>query len=148
MKKHKKETLISKWQVVLQVTDKSGEVTKEDILATADTEEEAIELARDYWFSTCKSDHEKSKIFAAIIHPATGDWLEVAAEFVPNPKISIDNGLTFIYPEEALQQIPLCDMEQFLDFEISENVNFYGADTDAEWLERYLEFSGQNLIIG
>lgn len=84
MKKHEKETLMSKWQVVLQVIDKSGEVTKEYTLATTDTKEEAVKLARDskdYWFTICKSVQESGKVFAALIHPTTGDWLEVAAEF-------------------------------------------------------------------
>ena len=136
------------WSIILQATDKSGEVTREDVVAYADTEKEAIEKSKDFWFSTSKEDQEKGKVIAALVNPDTGDWEEVAAEFIPNPKISINNGLTFIYPEEAIRQVPLRDMEQFLDFETSETVNIYGADTDAEWLELYLKFSGQNLIIG
>lgn len=64
-------------------------------------------------------------------------------------KISIDNGNSFVNPEEALQNIDLDSMTVYMDDDTREAVNADLAPcTDIEFLCRYLQLAEDDLIIG
>ena len=74
------ERRAANWHIVLQVTDRADEVIREDVMAYADTREDAVKKAKEYWEDTCMSDQEKSKIIAATKDPETGIYKDIAAE--------------------------------------------------------------------
>lgn len=64
--------------------------------------------------------------------------------------VSLNNGTTYLTAEEALQQMPLMEMAQFMDRDTMELANSECAPdcSDEEWLELYLKYNDGDLIIG
>lgn len=63
--------------------------------------------------------------------------------------ISINNGLSFCEPEEALEAIDLDTMAVYMDDDTREAVAYELAPcSDIEFLRRYLELAPDDLIIG
>ena len=64
-------------------------------------------------------------------------------------KISIDNGLSYVTPKEALKQFGLDVIAYYMDDEDRERTHRDVAPcTDLEFLTRYLEIAREDLIIG
>lgn len=64
-------------------------------------------------------------------------------------KISIDNGATYTTPAEALKEISLDTMAEYMDDDTREAVhNELAPCSDLEFLTRYLEIAPGDLIIG
>ena len=64
-------------------------------------------------------------------------------------QVSVNNGIAFVEPAEALNEIALDVMVNYMDDEAREAVNFELAPcTDLEFLTRYLELAQDDLIIG
>lgn len=64
-------------------------------------------------------------------------------------RISINNGATYITPADALEEISLDTMAEYMDDDTREAVhNEIAPCTDLEFLTRYLELAPDNLIIG
>jgi hypothetical protein len=64
-------------------------------------------------------------------------------------KISIDNGMTFISPEEALEQFSLEIIAHYMDDDDRERTHLEMAPcTDSEFLIHYLEIAKDDIIIG
>ena len=64
-------------------------------------------------------------------------------------QISIDNGAHYIDPADALEEISLDVMAQYMDDDTREAVHDEIAPcTDLEFLTRYLEIAPDDLIIG
>lgn len=64
-------------------------------------------------------------------------------------KISVDNGNSYVSPEEAINSVDWNEIVTFMDDEVREQVHSELAPcTDLEFLERYLEITEENLIIG
>lgn len=63
-------------------------------------------------------------------------------------KISIDNGATFVTPEEALQEVSLDTLTAYMDDDVREEVhNELSPCTEIEFLSRYLQLAEEDLII-
>ena len=64
-------------------------------------------------------------------------------------RISIDNGNTFCEPEEALRQVGMETLVEYMDDEIREAVHRELAPcSEVEFLMRYLELADENLVVG
>ena len=64
-------------------------------------------------------------------------------------EISINNGHSFCEPAEALEEISLDTMLNYMDDDTREAVhNEISPCTDAEFLTRYLELAPDDLVIG
>jgi hypothetical protein len=64
-------------------------------------------------------------------------------------RISVDNGRTFVSPEEALEQFDLDVIAHYMDDEDREQTHLEMAPcTDLEFLTRYLEIAKDDIIIG
>lgn len=64
-------------------------------------------------------------------------------------RISISNGATYTTPAEALEEISLDTMAEYMDDDTRETVhNKFTPCSDVEFLERYLELAPNDLIIG
>ena len=67
----------------------------------------------------------------------------------PKKGISIDNGLTFIEPEEAIKQKEWAVIAHYMEDEAREQVHHELAPcTNLEFLKRYLEVAECDLVIG
>ena len=64
-------------------------------------------------------------------------------------RISIDNGMNFVTPEEALEQFDLEVISYYMDDEDRERTHREVSPcTDLEFLTRYLETAKDDVIIG
>ena len=64
-------------------------------------------------------------------------------------RISINNGTTYTTPAEALEEISLDTMAEYMDDDTREAVhNELAPCSDLEFLTRYLEIAPGDLIIG
>ena len=64
-------------------------------------------------------------------------------------RISIDNGTTYITPAEALEEVSIDTMSEYMDDDTREAVyNELAPCSDVEFLTRYLELASNDLIIG
>ena len=64
-------------------------------------------------------------------------------------RISVDNGRTFVSPEEALKQFDLDTIVYYMDDDERELTHLEMAPcTDLEFLVRYLEIAKDDVIIG
>lgn len=64
-------------------------------------------------------------------------------------RISINNGATYTTPAEALEEISIDTMAEYMDNDTREDVhNELAPCSDVEFLERYLELAPADLIIG
>jgi hypothetical protein len=64
-------------------------------------------------------------------------------------EISINNGLTFCSAEEALEEKGFEVIHHYMDADICETVNNEIAPcTELEFLQRYLELTPEDLIVG
>ncbi len=64
-------------------------------------------------------------------------------------KISVDNGRSFVSPNEAIDTVQFQEIVMFMDNETREVVHDELAPcTELEFLTRYLELAKENLIIG
>ena len=64
-------------------------------------------------------------------------------------RISIDNGIHFVEPEEAVHGVDWDTIVHYMDDETREAVNAELAPcTEVEFLTRYLELANDDLIIG
>lgn len=64
-------------------------------------------------------------------------------------KISVDNGNTFVTPEEAIEKVGFEEIVSWMDDDLREDVHSeLEPCTDKEFLKRYLELSDHDLIIG
>ena len=64
-------------------------------------------------------------------------------------QISINNGATYTTPAEALEEISLDTMAEYMDNDTLEAVhNELAPCSDIEFLERYLELAPDDLIVG
>lgn len=64
-------------------------------------------------------------------------------------QISIDNGATYTTPAEALKEISIDIMAEYMDDDTREAVhNELAPCSDLEFLTRYLEIAPGDLIIG
>lgn len=64
-------------------------------------------------------------------------------------QISINNGATYTTPAEALEEISLDTMAEYMDNDTREAVhNELAPCSDIEFLERYLELAPDDLIVG
>ena len=64
-------------------------------------------------------------------------------------KISIDNGLSYVTPKEALEEFDLEAISYYMDDEDRERTHQEVAPcSDLEFLIRYLKTAKENLIIG
>lgn len=67
----------------------------------------------------------------------------------PRKEISIDNGLTWVEPEEAIKQKDWAVIAHYMEDEAREKVhNEMAPCTDLEFLKRYLEVAENDLVIG
>lgn len=63
-------------------------------------------------------------------------------------RISIDNGATYVTVEEALEEISIETLAEYMDDDIREVVHSELAPcSDAEFLNRYLELAADDLIV-
>lgn len=62
--------------------------------------------------------------------------------------ISINNGLTFVSPAEAIAQVGMDAILNMMDDDIRCAVDAIGVDSDEEFLARYLQMAAEDLIIG
>lgn len=90
-------------------------------------------------------------------HAAVNDlWEEYCNGDIPGAPepayphcISIDNGMHYVTPEEALERVTLDTMAVYMDDETRERVHRELAPcSDLEFLTRYLEIAPDDLIIG
>lgn len=64
-------------------------------------------------------------------------------------RISIDNGLTYTTPQDALQVISIDTMAEYMNDDAREAVhNDLAPCADIDFLTRYLEIAPDDLIIG
>lgn len=63
-------------------------------------------------------------------------------------RISIDNGIHFVEPAEAVQTAPWNVIVNMMDDETREAVHAEGPETEIDFLTRYLELAPADLIIG
>ena len=65
-------------------------------------------------------------------------------------RISIDNGATFVEPEEALDRMPYATIENFMDDEVVAEIlrEPLAPCTQIKFLKRYLELAKADLIVG
>ena len=64
-------------------------------------------------------------------------------------RISINNGATYTTPAEALEEISIATMAEYMDNDTREDVhNELAPCSNVEFLERYLELAPADLIIG
>ena len=64
-------------------------------------------------------------------------------------QISINNGATYATAAEALEEISLDTMAEYMDDDAREAVhNELAPCSDIEFLERYLEIAPDDLIVG
>ena len=64
-------------------------------------------------------------------------------------QISINNGATYTTAAEALEEISLDTMAEYMDDDAREAVhNELAPCSDSEFLERYLEIAPDDLIVG
>lgn len=64
-------------------------------------------------------------------------------------QISISNGATYTTPAEALEEISIETMAEYMDDNIRETVhNELAPCSDIEFLTRYLEIAPDDLIVG
>lgn len=63
-------------------------------------------------------------------------------------KISINNGLTFVSPAEALEGVKLEDLAIFMEEEARELAHGQCDGTDLDFLNIYLENAENDLIFG
>ena len=63
-------------------------------------------------------------------------------------KISIDNGMTFVSPKEAIEKVEFEEIVSWMDVDVREEVHSMDYDSDLEFLEKYLRISEKDLIIG
>lgn len=63
-------------------------------------------------------------------------------------RISIDNGHSFVTPEEAVKAMPWETIVNLMDDETREAVNAEWIDSEVEFLTRYLELAPDDLIVG
>lgn len=64
-------------------------------------------------------------------------------------RISINNGATYTTPAEALEEISIDTMAEYMDDDTREAVhNELAPCSDLEFLTRYLELAPDDLIIG
>ncbi|QCI60650.1 hypothetical protein [Dysosmobacter welbionis] len=64
-------------------------------------------------------------------------------------QISINNGATYTTAAEALEEISLDTMAEYMDDDAREAVhNELAPCSDIEFLERYLEIAPDDLIVG
>ena len=63
-------------------------------------------------------------------------------------KISINNGASFVTPEEALREISIDTLAAYMDDDVREQVHLELAPcTELEFLSRYLQLAKEDLII-
>lgn len=63
-------------------------------------------------------------------------------------KISIDNGMTFVSPKEAIEKVEFEEIVSWMDVDVREEVHSMDYDSDLDFLEKYLRISEKDLIIG
>jgi hypothetical protein len=64
-------------------------------------------------------------------------------------QISVDNGRSYVTPNEAIEAQPWDVIVSFMDDDVRETVhNELAPCTEAEFLTRYLELAPHDLIIG
>lgn len=64
-------------------------------------------------------------------------------------KLSIDNGNTFVTPEEALKHLPMKTIAFYMDDNVREFVHAcFKGDSDADFIRAYLLLAVDDLIIG
>ena len=64
-------------------------------------------------------------------------------------QISINNGATYTTPAQALEEVSIDTMSEYMNDDIREAVhNELAPCSDIEFLERYLKLATDNLIIG
>jgi hypothetical protein len=64
-------------------------------------------------------------------------------------RISIDNGMTFVSPEEALERFDLDTIAHYMDDDDRERTHLEIAPcTDFEFLTHYLEIAKNDIVIG
>ena len=64
-------------------------------------------------------------------------------------RISVDNGMTFVSPEEALERFELGIIAHYMDDDDKARTYLEMAPcTDLEFLRRYLEIAKDDVIIG
>ena len=62
--------------------------------------------------------------------------------------ISINNGASFVTPEEALREISIDTLAAYMDDDVREQVHLELAPcTELEFLSRYLQLAKEDLII-
>ena len=68
---------------------------------------------------------------------------------IAGERIKINNGATYTTPAEALEEISLDTMAEYMDDDTREAVhNELAPCSDIEFLERYLEIAPDDLIVG
>lgn len=64
-------------------------------------------------------------------------------------KISVDNGFSFVSPEEAIEIVGALAIAQMMDYDVREYVhNNCNCDNDVEFVRQYLRYAHDDLIIG
>jgi len=63
-------------------------------------------------------------------------------------RISVDNGNTFVSPKEAIEKVGFDEIVTWMDDETREKVHSMDFEGDLGFLEKYLEISDHDLIIG
>lgn len=108
-----------------------------------------VENTEDYYL---KADLEDEGFNWGGWHSADDvEWTSIWDEDEDNePKsISIDNGLTFVTPEEAMEGLSWDVIAHYMEDEAREQVhNELAPCTNLEFLNRYLEVAKYDLVIG
>ncbi len=63
-------------------------------------------------------------------------------------KISVNNGRSFVSVQEAIEEVGFEEIVSWMDDEKREEVHSMDFDGDVGFVEKYLEISEQDLIIG
>lgn len=123
----KEAATMKKYHVLPEYLTQWGDNCTEDTIITGD---EVVQLAFDWGTPV-----------ADLLHQLT----EISGE----SRISVDNGVHYVDPAEALAAIPAEVIIDRMDDSVREEIIArYDPDTEEEFLRRYLELSPVDLVIG
>ena len=111
----------------------------------AETEDEAREKVQE--IIDGENFFEEYRKNCEFFEPTQSDVID--SVIIPR-RISIDNGATFIEPEEALDRMPYAQIENFMDEEVVAEIlrEPLAPCTQIKFLKRYLELAKADLIVG
>jgi len=65
-----------------------------------------------------------------------------------NAKISVNNGRSFVSAEVAIEKVGFEEITSWMDDKVREEVHSMDFEGDRGFLEKYLEVSNQDIIVG